>query len=107
MSKNRLQTLITFYEEEPSDPFNLYALALEYRKHDLHKSNELFDKLLTDFPQYVPSYYHAAQLKTELKQTEAALEIYQKGMTIARQQNEKKAEQELRSALNELMFDLE
>lgn len=107
MREHRLQTLIKFYEEEPNDPFNLYALALEYRKHDPQKSNELFDKLLTDFPHYVPSYYHAAQLKVELKQTEAALGIYQKGMVMARQQNEKKAEQELRSAYDELMFEME
>lgn len=107
MSEQRLKTLIKFYEEEPNDPFNLYALALEYQKSDPDKSNELFDKLLTDFPLYVPSYYHAAQLKAALKQAEAALAIYQKGIEVAKQQNEKKAEQELRSAYDALRFELE
>lgn len=107
MSEQRLKTLIKFYEEDPNDPFNLYGLALEYQKIDLIKSDSLFEKLLKDFPQYVPSYYHAAKLKVELKQPEAALVIYQKGIEVAKQQNEKKAEQELRSAYDELLFEME
>ncbi|HMV09836.1 MAG TPA: tetratricopeptide repeat protein [Cyclobacteriaceae bacterium] len=107
MSEQRLKTLIKFYEEDPYHPFNLYALALEYQKTDLNKSDELFNKLLHDFPEYVPSYYHAARVKVELDQREAALLVYQKGLQVARQQNERKAEQELRSAYDELMFDLQ
>lgn len=107
MSEQRLKTLLKFYEEDPSDPFNLYGLALEYQKTDRQKSDELFSKLLIDFPEYVPSYYHAAKLKVELKQVEAALSIYKKGIDVAKQQNERKAEQELRSAYDELMFELE
>lgn len=107
MSEQRLKTLLKFYEEEPNDPFNLYGLALEYQKTDLNKSDGLFEKLLTEFQNYVPSYYHAAKLKIELKQAEAALSIYKKGIEIAKQQNEKKAEQELRAAYDELMFEME
>lgn len=107
MSEQRLKTLLKFYEEDPNDPFNLYGLALEYQKSDLQKSDELFSKLLQDFPDYVPSYYHAAKLKIELKQHEAALSIYKKGIEVAKQQNEKKAEQELRSAYDELLFELD
>lgn len=107
MSEQRLKTLIKFYEEHPGDPFNLYALTLEYQKTDLNTSDALFAKLLQQFPQYVPSYYHAAKLKVELKQPEAALTIYKKGIEVAKLQNEKKAEQELRSAYDELMFELE
>ena len=107
MSEQRLKMLIQFYEEDPEDPFNLYGLALEYQKTDRNKSDELFTKLLTDFPQYVPSYYHAAKLKVELKQPEVALSIYRKGIEIAKQQDEKKAGQELRSAFDELVFEME
>ncbi len=107
MSESRLELLQQYYAEDPTDPFNLYALALEYQKTDLTKSCELFDKLLTDFPEYLPTYYHAAKLKTELNQHEAALGIYKKGIDIARDQNERKALQELQSAYNELLFDLD
>lgn len=107
MSEQRLKTLLKFYEDEPNDPFNLYGLALEYQKTDRNKSDALFSKLLKEFPHYVPSYYHAAKLKIELKESETALSIYKKGIDVAKQQNEKKAEQELRSAYDELMFELE
>lgn len=107
MSEQRLKTLIQFYEEDPGDPFNLYGLALEYQKIDLSKSDALFDKLLKDFPLYVPAYYHAAKLKVELKQPDAALSIYQEGIEVAKQQHEKKAAQELQSAYDELVFELE
>ena len=107
MSEQRLKTLLKFYEEDPHDPFNLYGLALEYQKTDRNKSDELFSKLLMEFPHYIPSYYHAAKLKVELKQPEAALLIYQKGIEVASQQNEKKARQELRSAYDELVFESE
>jgi tetratricopeptide (TPR) repeat protein len=107
MSEQRLKTLIQFYEEEPNDPFNLYGLALEYQKTDPVKSDELFTKLLRDFPHYIASYYHAAKLKVELNQPEAALAIYRNGIEVAKQQGEKKAGQELRSAYDELMFETE
>ena len=101
MSETRLKMLLKFYEEDPNDPFNLYGLALAYTKTDPAASDGFFARLLKDFPQYVPSYYHAAKLKVELKQEQAALAIYQKGIEIAKAQNEKKAELELRSAYDE------
>lgn len=45
--------------------------------------------------------------QAELKQFDIALEIYQKGIVVAREQNERKALQELQSAYNELLFELE
>lgn len=107
MSESRLALLQQFYAEDPTDPFNLYGLALEFQKTDRTKSDKLFTKLLTEFAEYVPSYYHAAKLKAELKQYDAALKIYQKGIVVAREQNERKALQELQSAYNELLFELE
>lgn len=107
MSESRLELLQKFYAEDPDDPFNLYGLALEFQKTDVLKSDELFTKLLTEFSAYVPSYYHAAKLKTNLKQYNAALDIYKKGITVAREQNERKALQELQSAYDELLFELE
>jgi tetratricopeptide (TPR) repeat protein len=107
MSESRLELLQKFYTEDPTDPFNLYGLALEFQKTSVLKSDELFATLLKDFPKYIPAYYHAAKLKAALKQYDVALEIYQKGIIVAREQNERKALQELQSAYNELVFELE
>jgi tetratricopeptide (TPR) repeat protein len=107
MAETRLEQLTKFYEEDPNDPFNIYGLALEYLKTDVKKSDELFNKLLTSFPDYLPAYYHAAKLKATLHQNDEALLIYQKGIEVASRLAEHKTKQELQSAYNELLFELE
>ncbi len=107
MAETRLQQLIKFYEEDPQDAFNVYSLALEYYKFDVQKSEEFFNKLLTDFPDYLPAYYHAAKLKEELGTNEIALAIYKKGMELAKKLNDPKTRQELQSAYNELLFEMD
>lgn len=107
MNQNRLEQLIKFHEEDPNDPFLLYGLALEYQKSDVKKSEELFDTLLTGFPDYLPSYYHAAKLKAALGKGELALTIFKSGIALARKQNDMTTARELQSAYDELMFELE
>ena len=106
MAETRLELLLKFYEEDPNDAFNVYGLALEYLKTDVKKSNELFDKLLTSNPTYLPAYYQAAKLKEELGAKETALSIYQTGMKLAQKSNDLKTFHELQSAYNELLFEL-
>lgn len=107
MNQNRLEQLIKFHEEDPNDPFPLYGLALEYQKTDIKKSEQLFDRLLADFPEYLPAYYHAAKLKVTLDKGTLAINIYQNGIALAKKQNDSSTERELQSAYNELMFELE
>lgn len=106
MAETRLEQLIKFYEEDPTDPFNIYGLALEYYKTDVRESEEFFNKLLTNFPDYLPTYYHAGKLKEEVNENEVALTIYAKGMDLAKKMNDQKTLQELKSAYDELMFEL-
>lgn len=101
----RLDQLLKFYEDEPNDPFNLYAVALEYQKTDLRKAAQMFELLLREHPQYVATYYHAAKLFEELNDRSRAIEVYERGIDIARNANELKALRELQSAYNELTFD--
>ena len=103
MAETRLEQLIRFYEEDPNDPFTVYGLALEYHKSDVRKSEEFFNKLLTNFPDYLPTYYHAAKLKSSLGLNENALSIYKLGIVLAKRLNEQKAVQELQSAYDELL----
>ena len=107
MAETRLEQLIKFYEEDPHDAFNVYGLALEYLKSDVKKSEELFDKLLADFPDYLPAYYHAARLKISLRQQDEALVIYKIGIEVAKKAKDNKTLQELQSAYNELLFEME
>ena len=105
MPSDRLSQLQEFYNDDPRDPFNLYALALEYLKKEPVTACELFNKLLQDQPDYLPTYYHAAKLYTELGDKEKAVTIYANGIALAKKLNDVKTLRELRSAYDELMFE--
>ena len=105
MNSSRLEKLLQFMESEPDEPFNIYAVATEYRNTDPAQSKKYFDLLLNHHPDYLPTYYHAAQLYEELEDTEKAKEIYEKGIAQARDQNNSLALRELQSAYDELLYD--
>ena len=98
----RLAQLLSFYQEDPTDAFTVYALATEYRKLDVNESRKFYEKLLAAHPNYVGTYYHAASLYNELGEPEKADETYQKGMKIARQEGNMHAFSELQQAYNKL-----
>lgn len=99
---NRLEQLTQFLQEDPNDPFNVYALALEYQKTDATKARALYDQLLEIHPTYIPAYYHAGNLYVTLNLTERAIRIFEKGIDEARKQNATKAMRELQSVYDEL-----
>lgn len=102
---SRLEILLQYYKEEPHDPFNVYALAMEYISSDTGKALSLFEELLSQHEQYVPTYYHAAKLYTELNEREKAISTFEKGIAIAKKMNDNKAARELKSAYDEFMFE--
>jgi len=103
MANNRLEILQQFYADDPADPFNLYALALEYLKTDKNKSKELFDLLLLKHAEYLPTYYHAATLFIELNIMDQATTVLEKGIALARQQGQSKSMRELQMVYDELL----
>ena len=67
MSKvSRIEMLKSFAEEEPDNPFNIYALALEFIEVDPIQATFHFKKLLGEFPEYLPTYFHAAAFFADL-----------------------------------------
>ncbi|MEQ7799427.1 tetratricopeptide repeat protein [Pedobacter sp. ASV1-7] len=101
MQSTRLIKLLEFLESDPNDPFVLYALATEYNSsNDTEKALEYYLKLINDHPDYVGTYYHLGKLYQKLDQTDAALEIYQKGMLAARTKRDMHAFSELQGAYN-------
>jgi len=99
---NRLEQLTQFFQEDPDDPFNVYALALEYQKTDLTKAKSLYDQLLEKHPAYIPTYYHAGNLYVTMNLTDEAIRIFEKGLAEAKRQNADKALRELQSVYDEL-----
>lgn len=103
---NRLESLIEFYREDPTDPFNLYALALEYQQIEPHKATECFLILLSEFPDYLPTYYQAAEWFFSLDDFNRTESIYQAGIALAEKTNATKTLKELRGAYQIFLDEL-
>jgi len=101
MKSERIKILEQFIADDPKDPFNHYALALELVKVDKEQARKIFQQLIADHPAYVPSYYQSALLLLEVSQNEEATRIIEKGIEEAKKQNNLKAASELRSLLDE------
>jgi tetratricopeptide (TPR) repeat protein len=97
---SRLQQLLAFYEEDPTDAFTIYALATEYRADDPKLAWEYYQKLLTEHPDYVGTYYHAGKLLEGFGKKDEAEQVYRKGLVVSRKAGQMHAASELQQALN-------
>jgi tetratricopeptide (TPR) repeat protein len=104
---NREQILRELCLLEPHEAFNWYALALELRKNNTAEAATVFEKLLLEFPDYLPPYYQAAAFFTEIGNLSSAKMYYQKGIELAQKSGETKTEKELKSALENFIFEYE
>lgn len=102
---DRLQLLIQFTKEEPENPFNWYALALEYINSDPEETAVIFDQLLKSQPDYLPTYYTSAQFFAEQNQLEKAKEIFKNGIELAERLKEEKALKELKNSYQNFLFE--
>jgi tetratricopeptide (TPR) repeat protein len=102
MNSGRLDQLLRFLEEDPGDAFTLYAVALEYQKTDLAEAEIWFEKLLTNHPEYLPTYYMTASLKLEMRKASEAKAILIKGIKLAHENQDNSTLQELQSLYNSI-----
>lgn len=101
--KNRIEQLKEFIAEDPADVFSHYALALEYFNTGLNDEAEKeFLEVLKIKKDYLPVYYQLGKLYESKNDFKKAIEIYKKGIEIAKDQKNLKTLNELRSAMEEL-----
>ena len=105
MSEARINLLKQYIEEEPNNPFNQYALAMEYYETAPDESLELLRNLIKNHPEYLPSYFKAAHLMWDAELWEEANITFETGIQIAEKQQDQKALQELKSAHLNFQFD--
>ena len=105
MNEQRLRQLLEFYQEDPEDPFNIYALANEYRSSDINKSLHYYEMLINNHPEYVPTYYHLAHLYIDLQRDQDARLTFEKGIEKASKNHDQHALRELKSAYEEFMTE--
>jgi predicted Zn-dependent protease len=103
---NRLEQLRQFVKEEPNDPFNWYALALELLKTNADEARQLFEHLVGSFPQYLPTYYPFAQLLIEMKDASKAEEIFNLGIERSGAAADSKTLREIQSLYNDWKYDM-
>lgn len=102
---NRLEILLQYLKDEPNDPFNLYAVAMEMEKTNPPGALVCYEQLLKEHPSYTATYYQAGHLYWKLGKLKEAEETFQQGIKITGEKQEHKAMNELKSALTNLTLD--
>jgi tetratricopeptide (TPR) repeat protein len=102
MNISRLEQLRKYVEEEPADPFNWYSLALEEQKHTVAKADEIFQHLLAEFPDYIPTYYQAGLFYQKLGNHDQALKILKKGVSECEKVNNLKTKREILAVIEDM-----
>jgi Tfp pilus assembly protein PilF len=105
MNKARLDKLLEYYENDPTDPFIIYGLANEYLEDDPQNALLYFEILLHSHKDYLPTYYMLATLYSELSQNENAKLTFEKGIHLAQLQNNYKTLAELKNAYQNFLFE--
>ena len=100
--QNRIAILEKYCKEDPTDPFNFYALALEVGKQNAQEATKILIPLIKSNPDYLPSYYQAALFLIRESNYEEASTILEQGIIIARKQNDSKTLRELMSLSDEM-----
>ena len=103
MPNDRLIKLLALKESLPNDPFVDYAMALEHIKiNENDQAKTLFKSLENVHPEYLPFYYHYGLLLINTQALEMAELIVNKGMEIARSQQDMHTLSELQTLLDQI-----
>lgn len=105
MNQERLAKLLQMLEENKSDTFLTYAIALEFLgDSDTQTAIDWFNKTLYINPEHVAALYQLALIYANLDQTETACKFLEKGLTILKNSSDIKTKNEFRSLLDELLY---
>jgi tetratricopeptide (TPR) repeat protein len=100
---SRMQMLAQFLEENPSDAFARYGLAMEYSNAgQTEQALAEFKKLLEMHPDYTNGYFMAAQALERTGRTPDARQMLQSGIEAAQRTGNKHALSEMTGMLEEL-----
>jgi len=100
---DRLTTLRQFLEQNPSDAFARYGLAMEYsRLGQIETALEQFKKLLELHPDYTNGYFMAAQTLERAGRTPEAKKMLEAGIAVAQRTGNRHALSEMSGMLEEL-----
>jgi len=103
MSNGRLDKLLEMLEKQPSDAFLLYAVGFEYEAAGQNgQAMDYYTTILEQEPDYLPVYYQAGLLQANLGNDDKARELLESGIELAKKQKDRKTENELRMAREDM-----
>ena len=99
----RMQMLVQILEQNPSDAFARYGLAMEHTRLGQNDSALTeFGKLLQMHPDYTNGYFMAAQTLVKIDRTEEAKKMLENGIVAAKRTGNRHALSEMSGMLDEL-----
>jgi tetratricopeptide (TPR) repeat protein len=108
MQTTRLDNLLKLLEQQPDDPFLLYAAAFEYESSgDESRARAGYEGLLERHEDYLPIYYQLGNLLFRNREYSRAKAILEKGVKLAQLQKNSRTLRELNEALNLLEEEME
>ena len=100
---SRRDRILQMLQEDDSDPFLHYGLALEdFRENETQSGLAKLRKLVERFPDYVPAWFQLGQKLAAVQETEEAAEALRQGIVHATAQNDAHAVGEMREFLDSL-----
>jgi hypothetical protein len=100
MAPSRIEMLLAFIAQKPSDPFPRYALALEYKNSGrLEDARVVFDELMSLCPDYTATYLHAGDLLSKMGRKDDARAVFETGISVSTKRGDAHARGELEGAL--------
>src|SRR5260370_13811207 len=99
MEPNRIATLRTRVDQNPTEPFARYGLAMEYAKSgNLVEAVREYRALLEQHENYAAAYYHGGHALEKMGRVEEAREMYEKGIEVTTRSGDMKTRNELQAA---------
>src|ERR1035438_721807 len=101
MPSTRLEILKSMVEQNPTDSFARYGLAMEYRNTgDGEAAVAEFRTLMAANPDYAPAYFHGGQTLERLGRIAEARQVYLQGIAVTTRAGDQHARSEMQGALD-------
>lgn len=95
--------MLSFLEMDPADEFTRFAIAMEHVNTGRDdEARDWFLQILERNEQYIGVYYHLGKTLERMNRPDDAVDIYTRGIALARSMNDHHAASELEGALLEL-----
>ncbi len=103
MTSPRLEALRRFLDQDPTDTFTRYAIALEYASMgDSAEAIVKMNELLAVEPSYVPAYHQLGIILRQAHRSREALEILERGIEWAQNAGDRHAREEMQDLIEEI-----